>query len=191
MTYVLFHSLDGYFGPFTSQALALKWAITRADLAHDHRPAEITALALASLPFTTAANLQGPTEHSVTAAREAIAERFRQDVLWGFQHLPAVVPTPRTAAVVPMRHDALGFAFLAETYKRHNQQAAEDGTLDWAGVLLEEVFEALSSDTLDQRRQELVQVAAVALAAVEDYDYRRPAPRPTPADAARAARKAA
>lgn len=181
MPFVLHHSIDGYFGPFDDQATALSWGFSRAELAHDDRAASLTALEYSAYVALTFHYpdllLQGPTQWSLDVAREAIAERFRQDVRWGFQHLPDLTPTGalsgHTGALPVLRHTVDGFAYLAETYRRHNNRLLEAGVpLDWASVLLEEVFEALSAGALEDRRAELVQVAAVALAQVEDIDSR-------------------
>lgn len=180
MTFVLHHSIDGYFGPFDDQATALTWGFNRAELAHDDRAASLSALPYSSRSAALTdlgPDLQGPTPWSLDVAREAIAERFRQDVRWGFQHLPDLLPGSQISgnygALPVVRHSIDGFAHLAWTYHRHNYRMLEAGTpLDWASVLLEEVFEALSAGTLEDRRAELVQVAAVALAQVEDIDSR-------------------
>jgi hypothetical protein len=181
MPFVLHHSIDGYFGPFDDQATALTWAFNRAELAHDDRPAAVAALSYQAYVTRSVYNpdlvLQGPTQWSLDVAREAVAERFRQDVKWGFQHLPDLTPTVTLSghhgALPVLRHTVDGFAHLAQTYRRHNNRVLESGApLDWASVLLEEVFEALSAGALEDRRAELVQVAAVAFAQVEDIDSR-------------------
>ncbi len=61
----------------------------------------------------------------------------------------------------------------AEAAKAATDKAAENGTLTWADILSEEVLEAFSETNHDALREELVQVAAVAISWAEDIDRRR------------------
>src|SRR5690606_30455678 len=56
---------------------------------------------------------------------------------------------------------------LRDQTQKHNDAAEEAGQQEWASILLEEVWEALSETDPHQRQQELVQVAAVALNMVD------------------------
>lgn len=49
---------------------------------------------------------------------------------------------------------------------------AQSGSLTWADILLEEVFEACSEDDVDRLRVELVQVASTALRQIAAIDAR-------------------
>lgn len=86
-------------------------------------------------------------------------ERKRQLDKWGVQHHP----------------DGTGaswFTGMAEHYKGVNDSRAVKGTPQWALILLEEVFEALSETDPDRLMVELVQVAAVATGWCEDIASR-------------------
>lgn len=86
-------------------------------------------------------------------------EREAQETKWGEQNHP----------------DGTGKAhmrFLATMARDTCQEAARNGLTTWKHVLLEEVYEALAEDDPKALRNELVQVAAVAIAWVEAIDRR-------------------
>jgi hypothetical protein len=89
---------------------------------------------------------------------EVGAERRRQLAKWGVQH----------------RADGTSIALThAATVARERcQQAEAAGGADWARVLSEEVSEAFCETDPARLRAELVQVAAVAAAWIEDIDSR-------------------
>lgn len=87
-----------------------------------------------------------------------IHERWRQIAKWGVQHHPDGTDPKYT--------------FLADGQKVENDKAVADGTLTWVHILLEEVWEAFAETDPVKLREELVQVAAVALGWVEDIDSR-------------------
>jgi hypothetical protein len=102
---------------------------------------------------------------------EVHAERIRQDQKWGQQNHP----TWFDGSI----RDAAHYVAWAERWKRHNaervaQRNAEgvpsDRNCAWDGVLREEVYEALAEADPAARRAELIQVAAVAVAMVEQID---------------------
>ena len=107
---------------------------------------------------------------------EVAAERTRQDAKWGEQNHPngtggkttpvAEIVRGRANAIVN-RHYALGLALQA---KSATDRHAKEGTLTFADILLEEVFEALAEADPAKLRAELVQVAAVAAQWVEAID---------------------
>ncbi|WP_326768610.1 hypothetical protein OG978_32465 [Streptomyces sp. NBC_01591] len=70
------------------------------------------------------------------------------------------------------------FAEWADNYKAINDGELDprdtDRRLDWTGILLEEVYEALAESDPAQLRAELLQVAAVCAAWVSDIDRRTP-----------------
>lgn len=104
--------------------------------------------------------------------REVLEERQRQHEKWGFQNHPLVddvlrqrnPPDPERMAEeyeIPTGDRA---KFLCDL--RHSRG---DGT--WADILVEELSEFVEAATLrTNAREELVQVAAVAVAAIEAID---------------------
>jgi hypothetical protein len=83
-------------------------------------------------------------------------ERFRQREKWGDQHHPDGTGAP-------------AWRTKASRLQMWNGDTA--GT--WRDILLEEVYEAMAEASPDRLRRELVQVAAVATAWVEDIDSRK------------------
>lgn len=100
-----------------------------------------------------------PANPGVLILAEVIEERERQNLKWG-----------------PQRHpDGTGSAFdveHAEQLKKLCDDQDALGTTTWRGILHEEVFEAFAETDPVRLREELVQVAAVALAWLEDIDSR-------------------
>lgn len=93
------------------------------------------------------------------ATNEIRDERSRQIEKWGAQHHP----------------DGTGdrfFAYFASEARRRCQHADRQGTVTWYHILAEEVYEAFAESDPDKLRTELIQVAAVAAAWVEDIDHR-------------------
>ena len=119
--------------------------------------------ALANLPVNEDDTITVPIVNrtGVTPTFEALmevrAERRRQDEQWGEQNHPYRSPLSGRD----------GFLDLAEEWKRTNAARVDAGSLSWDGILLEEVFEALAEENKDRRIEELIQVAAVAVAMVE------------------------
>ncbi|MDH6462030.1 hypothetical protein M2302_002205 [Micromonospora sp. A200] len=101
--------------------------------------------------------------------REVRTERYQQIDLWGEQTLPAL-PDNGMDWIYQGNylHDA-------NQWKTTNAYRQDNNQLAWDGVLLEEVFEALAEEDPVKREAELVQVAAVAVAAVQDSRRRRAA----------------
>lgn len=101
-----------------------------------------------------------PQDRTIGAVLAEVAgERHRQVHKWGIQHRPDGTGGP------VMRDQA-------ESMKSRCQYLAEHGGADWRAVLLEEVYEALAEEDPAALRAELVQVAAVAAAWIEDIDSR-------------------
>lgn len=98
---------------------------------------------------------QNPTDAILS---EIKAERANQDEQWGEQNHPS------SGGELSL------FARKADHWKQINDARESLGTLSWDGILLEEVFEAISEPDLHLRRAELVQVAAVAAAEIESID---------------------
>lgn len=104
---------------------------------------------------------------TVVVLAEISAERARQDALWGVQNLP-MGTGPNTAPLLPVVNIHAGV--LEKIFRTYADVRAQEGTLTFADVLLEEVFEALAADNLEDVREELVQVAALAVKGVEMLD---------------------
>lgn len=86
-------------------------------------------------------------------------ERLRQDFAIGRQDHP----------------DGTGGAMeqiTVEAVRRATQRATDRGELTWRNILAEQVYEAFAEQSWDMLRADLVQVAAVAVAWVEDIDRR-------------------
>lgn len=91
---------------------------------------------------------------------EVLTERLNQDETWGEQNHENIFGES-------MRR---GFETAAWNWKQINASRVADGRITWDGILLEEVYEAVSSKSVEELRAELVQVAAVASAWVEAID---------------------
>lgn len=107
---------------------------------------------------------------------EVAAERERQNTKWGEQNHPngtgpkttpmaEIVRGPANAIV--NRHYAFGLMYQA---KSATDAHAAAGTVTYADILLEEVFEALAESDPVKLRTELIQCAAVATQWVEAID---------------------
>lgn len=89
---------------------------------------------------------------------DLLKERLRQHHTWGVRHHP----------------DGTGAAFaqVAEAARSECQRLAAKGEATWQHVLREEVYEAFAETDPAKLRKELVEVAAVAIAWIEDIDTR-------------------
>jgi hypothetical protein len=85
-------------------------------------------------------------------------ERERQDAKWGEQNHPDGTGRP-------------GARLMADHYRRVCQAHTPE-TDNWQDILSEEVYEAYAETNPAKLREELVQVAAVAVAWVEAIDRR-------------------
>jgi hypothetical protein len=100
--------------------------------------------------------------HTMIVLSQVAEERHRQDETWGQQDHP----------VHADGHED-GVPVINGTYAEAEQElkcAFSQGYRSGAVILLEEVMEALAAKTVTARRQELVQVAAVAVMMVEALD---------------------
>ena len=95
---------------------------------------------------------------------EVLRERAAQDARWGEQNHPDI---DHPSGYGPL-------AARADYYRVANDASAAGigPVLDWAGILLEEVYEAVSEQDVAKLRAELIQVAAVAVCWVEAIDRR-------------------
>jgi len=99
---------------------------------------------------------------------EVAAERLRQDERWGEQN------HPDGTGVVPLRASLIAILLgrPSEEAKKLNAVAVRQDALTWNLILLEEVLEALEERDPERLREELVQVAAVAVGWCEAIDRR-------------------
>lgn len=104
-----------------------------------------------------------------TVLKEVAAERQRQEAKWGEQnHADGTGPD----------HIFLGkgldapssYSYLRERATWITDNNATAGRLTYADIFLEEVFEAVAETDQVKLREELIQVAAVAVAWVEKID---------------------
>jgi len=117
---------------------------------------------------------------------EVVDERGRQDAKWGEQNHPLVDTDVRAyMALGDSPHDtrrvrAMAAAQwyrvpMARTARELCQEAARGGRSTWTDILLEEFCEFLEAAALGEdadARTELLQLAAVAVAAVQAIDRR-------------------
>ena len=94
------------------------------------------------------------------ALQDVQKERIFQDEKWGAQN-----------------HEdgtSIDYKAIAEIVKIDCQSRFDKGTGTWSHILMEEVWESLAEEDPILLRKELIQVAAVAVAWVEDLDRRIP-----------------
>ena len=140
------------------------------------------AIALSAAARRTAEEIEGAgrnwlrlENHAVSnVVRNVMAERERQDVKWGVQEHPMVHPSfvGRHAQMAARSYEIPG----ERRAKDLCQKAAESADLDWTRIIVEEVSEfvaAAVTGDMTKVRDELVQVAACAIAAVECLDRRQ------------------
>lgn len=123
----------------------------------------------AAAPFMT--NAPGPT-----VLVEVAAERERQDAKWGEQNHPNGTGDnqefirPAEYVHPAGEHILATMGTFAYRMKHRTDERAQRGTVTFADILLEEVFEALAEEDPAKLRTELIQVAAVAAQWVEAID---------------------
>lgn len=106
---------------------------------------------------------------SATVANEVLAERERQHARWGVQDYPLVHADPGARWSLT----SYGIWLPVRTLQARCAERFARGVGAWADILVEEVAEALDAAAhgdLAAARAELVQVAAVAVSAVESID---------------------
>lgn len=100
---------------------------------------------------------------------EVLAERVRQDEKWGEQNWPNF---PKWA--VNDVHRAMHYGIPTEAMaKAQTESRFKHLAGTYADILIEEVAEAIGAHDDDALREELVQVAAVAVAWIEAIDRRK------------------
>lgn len=109
------------------------------------------------------ARLIGPPNDLEYLLGRTYDERMAQTKRFGVQHHPMVYEGTFAKGVVRRRYatEEAAYKMLWEAQRQHDE-------ITWDTVLLEEVYEALAETEPDKQIEELVQVAAVALAMAED-----------------------
>lgn len=104
----------------------------------------------------------------------AAIEQRRQEEKWGIQDHPWVHSATISNANLSKESisEYLGLP-SEEVIKIDCDEAAKDGSLDFATILLEEVIEAINAPDDDAAHVELIQVAAVALSAAAAIQRRK------------------
>jgi hypothetical protein len=93
-------------------------------------------------------------------------EEIRQDKKWGAERSHPDGTGPEILLLGAEMED------LANLMRTATDNAARDGRVSWAHILLEEVFEALAEEDPAKLRTELIQSAAVIGQWAEDIDRR-------------------
>jgi hypothetical protein len=89
---------------------------------------------------------------------EIVQEHIRQDEKWGEQNHPMLGMLTSDLCL-----------YNATIYKEIN---AIEGARSWLSILMEEVYEAFAETDPEKQREEMIQVAAVAIQIVEYLDRR-------------------
>lgn len=117
---------------------------TLADLSYQAMPADAAAELRRWLAVQDVAN-------------EVIRERLAQIDQWGDQDLP-------------LGFGGAEFRRLSDQYRRECDEATDRGEVTHQHVLREEVYEALSEADPAKARDELIQLAACAIKAIQQID---------------------
>lgn len=99
------------------------------------------------------------TQRAEVVIGDVVDERRRQNTKWGVQHHSNGTGYPGTAAD-------------ARDAQARCDAAFRDGIGTWRHILTEEIAEAYAETDRAALRAELIQVAAVAVAWIEDLDSR-------------------
>jgi hypothetical protein len=101
---------------------------------------------------------------------EVADERRRQDETWGQQDHPSILPTLRRRPVLDVAnyyHVLSPKRAIAMTETRRKYLK-----LTWADILVEDLSSAVCASSDGERREELIALAATAIAWVETIDRR-------------------
>lgn len=107
-------------------------------------------------------------QHTQVVLAEVKEERERQHEKWGEQDHPDYCSDWRNSPEYARGENLI----RANNWKLENARRVAEGSISWDGILLEEVFEALSEEDPARLREELVQSSAVITAWVEAIDRR-------------------
>lgn len=123
--------------------------------------------------------LYKPTpEHRAFFLKRVADELLRQGYKWGEQNHPSFSGNLSEESV-PSKENAEALASLynlptPQLAKAQCEKAAQDGTLTWMHILMEEVAECLEADNVQDLQAELIQVAAVAINWAECLERNKP-----------------
>lgn len=104
---------------------------------------------------------------------ELIIENIREEISfqrtkWGVQNHPALDPALKNRSSQRMCDE---YGIPSENIAKQScDLAAEKGLCTWMHILVEEVSETASAKSIEELRKELIQVAAVAISAIESLD---------------------
>lgn len=103
---------------------------------------------------------------------EVADERRKQDAKWGVQNHPlGFGPHSHGAGILDTVSAARASGKSHEEWAKFQcQQAAKRGDVTWAHIMHEEHVEAMTAPSPEAARAELIQLAAVCVAAVECID---------------------
>jgi len=90
---------------------------------------------------------------------EIAAERQRQNDKWGEQNHPML--------------DRLDYVMQCKSLQDYFRRKLKAGEVDWHNILLEEVYEAFAETDPARQREEMIQVAAVAVQIIEYLDRQK------------------
>lgn len=107
-------------------------------------------------------------QHTQVVLAEVKEERERQHEKWGEQDHPDYCSDWRNSPEYARGENLI----RANNWKLENARRVAEGSISWDGILLEEIFEALSEEDPARLREELVQSSAVITAWVEAIDRR-------------------
>jgi hypothetical protein len=96
---------------------------------------------------------------------EVLKERINQDREWGEQNHPMIGTSIGSIFKAPIPDNAVLRASLKNF--KHRNSTSNKG---WFDILLEEVCEAFIEPAPEKQREEMIQVAAVAIAIIEYLD---------------------
>ena len=103
------------------------------------------------------------TENTRTVLEDIFDERVKQEKKWGEQEHPVIAAHISPELRLQMANSARSLC----------DKAAVDGDLTWEHIVTEEIFEAWAEkEDSPELRNELVQSAAVIVAAIENMDRR-------------------
>lgn len=107
---------------------------------------------------------------------EILRERARQDRLWGKQDHPfTIIPDNIMESNKAVRNSVCNWYEIPteERAKEKLNLSASKNELTWSHIIIEELSEAISEADPEKRRAELIQLAAVVIASIENIDQKR------------------
>ncbi len=98
---------------------------------------------------------------------DVVHERYKQHAKWGEQNWPTA--NPKVALKEPDERCVLMNIPTEQEAKMFCEDLAQAKALTWFDIIIEELSESVSADK-EHLREELVQLAAVVVAAIESLD---------------------